>query len=95
VALRLLVLAALAWALAAPAARAGVPVRFGAPEARLAGEVLLPPGRGPHPGLILLHGSGPATREPYRAEARWYAGHGFAALIFDKRGTGASGGSAD
>jgi uncharacterized protein len=59
---------------------------------RLAGELLLPVGRGPHPVVLMLHGSGPATCEDFRRQARFLAGRGVAALVFDKRGSGDSGG---
>ena len=42
--------------------------------------------------VVLVHGSGPETRDKYRFYARWLAEHGVAALAYDKRGTGASSG---
>jgi uncharacterized protein len=85
-------LAAVAGTLAAsiPAAAAarGIDFSWRSEEVRLAGELLLPVGRGPHPAVIMLHGSGPATREDFRRQARFLAGRGVAALIFDKRGSG-------
>lgn len=58
----------------------------------LAGTILVPAGKGKHPGIVFLHGSGAEGRwaSNYLAEA--FALHGFAALIFDKRGVGKSGG---
>jgi dipeptidyl aminopeptidase/acylaminoacyl peptidase len=60
-------------------------------DVRLAGELLLPSGRGPHPAVVMLHGSGPATREDFRRQARFLAGRGLAAVIFDKRDSGGDG----
>lgn len=59
---------------------------------RLAGELVLPAAGGPHPAVVMLHGSGPRTREDFRRQARFLADRGLAALIFDKRGSGESGG---
>jgi len=56
----------------------------------LAGTLLLPPGDGPHPGIVLVHGSGAASRHPYRPVAHLFAQAGVAALFYDKRGTGDS-----
>jgi dienelactone hydrolase len=44
-----------------------------------------PATRGPHPAVVLLHGSGAHTREPLIYLARHFAEHGFAALAADKR----------
>lgn len=69
-------------------------VLFQSGDAKLAGTVLVPPGER-HPAIVILHGSGPATRDfvLYRSAADLFAKHGFAVLLFDKRGTGESGGS--
>lgn len=40
---------------------------------------------GPHPAVVLLHGSGPQTREPLMYLARHFAEQGVAALAYDKR----------
>ena len=70
----------------------------------LAAALVTPPGRGPHPGLILCHGM-PAGRgsrsdaegagdDPgYPDLAEWCALEGFATLIFNFRGAGQSGGN--
>jgi dienelactone hydrolase len=68
------------------------PVKFSNGDVRLAGVLLLPPGPGPRPALVFVHGSGPGTRGQYPAEADWFARHGIAVLAFDKRGAGESGG---
>jgi fermentation-respiration switch protein FrsA (DUF1100 family) len=59
---------------------------------RLAGSLVIPPGAGPHPALVFVHGSGPQTRESYRLAADRFARGGVACLFYDKRGTGESGG---
>jgi pimeloyl-ACP methyl ester carboxylesterase len=42
------------------------------------------------PGMVLVHGSGPATRERFRAEAEAFARAGIATLTYDKRTVGYS-----
>lgn len=59
----------------------------------LHGTFMLPAGSGPHPAVVFLHGSGPSTRAGARAYAEEFARIGVASLSFDKRGSGASGGS--
>lgn len=59
----------------------------------LRGTLLMPTGQGPFPAVVFLHGSGPHTREGFRFYAEQFAALGVASLFFDKRGTGASGGS--
>jgi uncharacterized protein len=83
---------ALARSNAAAAAVRNVGFAWRSGDVGLAGELLLPSARGPHPAMIMLHGSGPATRENFRRQARFLAGRGVAALIFDKRGSEDSGG---
>jgi hypothetical protein len=66
-------------------------VRFGSKDARLAGMLCIPRGTGKHPGIILLHGSGPQSRwGTLRAAADLMARRGIETLIWDQRGTGAS-----
>jgi pimeloyl-ACP methyl ester carboxylesterase len=59
---------------------------------RLAGGVWLPLGAGPHPGVVFVHGSGPAEGKNWEREALALAGAGIAGLAYDKPGCGASGG---
>ena len=59
----------------------------------LAGSVLVPSGAGPHPAVVIVHGAEAATRESYRLMASHFARRGVAALVYDKRGVGESGGS--
>jgi pimeloyl-ACP methyl ester carboxylesterase len=65
-------------------------VRFRSGDVVLAGTLVLPSGRGPHPGLVFAHGGGATTREQYWGFGYLMAARGFAVLAFDKRGTGES-----
>lgn len=81
--------------LAAPAAAQERELRWANGEIELAGALLLPPGPGPHPAAVILHGSGDADRrQPWAREvAAALVAEGVAVLLPDKRGCGASGGS--
>ena len=59
----------------------------------LSGSFLCPRGASPFAGIVLLHGSGPQTREWLLPIARGLVEGGAAALVFDKRGTGKSTGA--
>ncbi|MCH8813463.1 MAG: alpha/beta hydrolase [Gemmatimonadetes bacterium] len=66
-------------------------VRFRNGDVELAGRLLVPEGRGPHPAIVLVHGWGARTRNTnYLIVADVFARHGIAALVYDKRGTGGS-----
>lgn len=65
-------------------------VSFRNGDAALAGTLYIPSGKGSHPAVIFVHGSGPDSREQYRFYADLFARRGIAALIYDKRGVGAS-----
>jgi alpha-beta hydrolase superfamily lysophospholipase len=67
-------------------------IEFHNQDVKLAGSVLLPKSDGPVPAVVFVHGAGPQTREPYREAGEYFASQGIAALIYDKRGTGQSGG---
>lgn len=56
----------------------------------LAGAIVWPTGDGPFPGVVFLHGSGPEGRWASRYLAYEFARSGIAALVYDKRGVGAS-----
>ncbi len=60
----------------------------------LRGVLFRPPGVGPHPAIVILHGSGQASGTPpfVTAHANAFARKGIAVLSYDKRGSGASGG---
>ncbi|MGE0592096.1 MAG: alpha/beta fold hydrolase [Vicinamibacterales bacterium] len=67
-----------------------VAITFSQGDAMLQGTLILPEGVGPHPAILLLHGSGPLTRYSFGPYPRFFSALGFAVLVFDKRGTGAS-----
>lgn len=67
--------------------------------ARLVGTLTLPPSAGPHPAVLLLHGSGPMDRDGNspklamnlgRPMAAALAEQGIATLRYDRRGAGAT-----
>jgi uncharacterized protein len=68
-------------------------VRFETGEITLEGTLFKPLSVGPHPAVILVQGSGPVDRQFYTLQAEYLARHGIAALAYDKRGTGKSGGT--
>ena len=71
-------------------------VEFANGEINLAGTLLQPSSSSPVPAVVLIHGAGPEKRNGsgnmLRDAAVQFASHGIAALIYDKRGNGASGG---
>lgn len=69
------------------------PIEFRNGDVKLAGSLLLPKSDVPVPTVVFVHGAGPQTRESYREVGEYFASQGIAALIYDKRGTGQSGGS--
>ena len=68
-------------------------VEFHNQAVKLAGSLLLPKSEVPLPAVVFVHGAGPQTRESYRELGEYFASQGIAALIYDKRGTGQSGGA--
>ncbi|MBV8480514.1 MAG: alpha/beta hydrolase [Actinobacteria bacterium] len=58
-----------------------------------AATLTLPPGRGPFPAVVTVHGSGVATRDEFDVFTMDLALHGVAVLADDKRGTGESQGA--
>jgi uncharacterized protein len=56
----------------------------------LRGKLVLPEGPGPFPTVVIVHGSESYSAVDYYADPYLYAANGFAALAFDKRGTGES-----
>jgi pimeloyl-ACP methyl ester carboxylesterase len=69
------------------------PVSFRNGDVVLKGDLCLPRTPGRHPAVVLVHGSGPETRwGTSRYIADKLARAGVAALIYDKRGSGESGG---
>jgi pimeloyl-ACP methyl ester carboxylesterase len=67
-------------------------VAFANGDASLDGTLILPDGPGPHPAIVLLHGSGPLTRYSFGPYPRFFNSLGLAVLHFDKRGAGRSSG---
>lgn len=67
-------------------------VRFQNGTAILAGTLVRPNKSGQFPAVVFTHGSGNQTRSEtfYRSRAYWFARNGIAALIYDRRGKGAS-----
>jgi acetyl esterase/lipase len=59
----------------------------------LAGSLLVPSSEAPVPAVVFVHGAGRQTRESYGEAGEHFATQGIAALIYDKRGTGQSGGA--
>ncbi|HEY1750234.1 MAG TPA: alpha/beta fold hydrolase [Caulobacteraceae bacterium] len=70
-----------------------IPVSFANGDVTLKGTLCIPRTPGRHPAAVLVHGSGPETRW---GTSRYIAGQlaraGVAALVYDKRGAGESGG---
>lgn len=67
-------------------------VVIGADPWKLPGELVLPPGKGPFPAVVLVHGSGPGDRNesvgpnhPFEDLALGLAARGIAVLRYDKR----------
>jgi uncharacterized protein len=68
--------------------------KFPSGELSLRGKLVLPQeskwGNGPYPAVVVVHGSEADSAVDYYSEPYIYAANGFAALVFDKRGTGES-----
>ncbi len=67
-------------------------VTFKSGDVALTGTLRLPLTRGNHAAMFLLQGSGEVDREGESFYADHFARHGIATLVYDKRGTGKSGG---
>jgi uncharacterized protein len=65
-------------------------VRFASGSIQLAGTLITPTTGRKHPAIILVHGSGPQSRESILPFARFLVRHGMAVLGYDKRGVGGS-----
>lgn len=83
------------WLLASATAAAAEDVRYPSGGVRLAAELMLPQGPGPHPAVVIAQGSGDSDRSNRwsRDTARIFLDRGLAVLLTDKRGSGASGGN--
>lgn len=67
-------------------------VRFQSGDHQLGGSLTLPPGDGPFPAVVLLHGGGAQTRDFWWV-APFFAARGVAVLAYDKQGVAASTGN--
>ena len=69
-------------------------VQFSSGDIELTGTLVRPGQPGPHPAILMLHGSGPEPRLelPSRAVVNALVDAGFAVLAYDKRGVDESGG---
>lgn len=65
---------------------------FSSGDLTLRGKLVLPVGTGPFPAVVLVHGSEADSAVDHYFEPYMYAANGIASLVFDKRGTGESGG---
>ena len=61
-------------------------------DLRLRGKLVTPPGKGPFPAVVIVHGSGRESAVDGYAMPYLFASHGIATLVYDKRGTGGSDG---
>jgi pimeloyl-ACP methyl ester carboxylesterase len=66
-------------------------------EVELHGTLVIPPGEGLHPVVLVLHGASEGLREHklYQHLQELLPGHGIAVLAYDRRGEGASSGDAE
>lgn len=65
-------------------------ITFTSRNTSLAGSIVFPENGTIHAAVVFVHGSGPQTRPMHWAER--FAAEGIAALVYDKRGVGASSG---
>lgn len=70
-------------------------ISFQSGEVTMNGLFIKPAGPGPHPTVVLLHGSGPLPGDgpPVRIMANAFLKSDIATLTYDKRGVGSSGGT--
>ena len=67
-------------------------VVFRSGDDEIAGRLWLPAFGGPHPAMVVAHGSGRAMRSNHEQIGSELATNGYALLSYDKRGVGDSGG---
>lgn len=60
---------------------------------KLAGRLVMPKGQGKAPVVVLVHGSEKSSARDLYALQRMFPAQGIGAFVYDKRGTGASGGT--
>lgn len=68
-------------------------IRFRSGNVELAGTLFMPNSAGPHPAIVMVHGSGPVTRDFMGPIAYHFVRKGIAVLAYDKRGIGKSEGN--
>lgn len=66
---------------------------FTGDELSLRAKLVLPKGPGPHPAVVIVHGSGKESAVDTYDSPYLFAPHGIATLVYDKRGTGGSDGT--
>lgn len=69
-----------------------IDTEFNSDGTQLVGRLLIPPGDDPVPLVVFAHGSSQRAAIPGYREQHFLAANGIAAFVFDKRGTGLSGG---
>jgi uncharacterized protein len=69
-----------------------IPLTVQSGNVTLSGRLLLPICDGLHAAVVIVHGSGRESAVSTYAQPWAFAANGIATLVFDKRGTGASGG---
>ncbi|MEM8590814.1 MAG: CocE/NonD family hydrolase [Pseudomonadota bacterium] len=69
-----------------------IDTEFTSQGTQLVGRLLVPPGDDPVPLVVFAHGSSQRAALPGYREQHFLAANGIAAFVFDKRGTGLSGG---
>ena len=65
---------------------------FEGADVTLAGRLVLPPGDGPVPIVVEVHGSEDYSARMFNTRQRTFPAHGIGVFVYDKRGTGGSGG---
>ena len=61
-------------------------VQYPHDEMMLSGTLLLPDTPGPHPAIVIMHGTNPNNRDYFRYVGHYFAEAGIAALVYDKPG---------
>lgn len=94
-ALALVIVAAAPPAPAQDSTHTVIPITWQQGVTSFSGSMYRPAGQGPFPTVLLIHASGNSTGDqwPYREHAIHFASNGIAAVVYDKRGTGRSGGT--
>ncbi|WP_342316547.1 alpha/beta hydrolase [Lysobacter sp. FW306-1B-D06B] len=67
-----------------------VETRFQGNGETLAGRLVMPPGDGPVPIAVMVHGSERYSARTFNAFQRIFPAHGIGVFVYDKRGTGES-----